>query len=178
MKKFIALFLALACLLAVSSVAFADASIVRTHVYGEKIDTSDSMFTMNAYQLHLYDDGTYMMIKTTCSYGFSMQLGTAAVTTFGTYENGASEDGWMDVKLSEATRVVLNSYSKMGGFDICIDTELTDFSGQVELPAQVQGEKNYASSAADVIAAYGAEMTIYVATDAAVSAFSMTNPNE
>ena len=177
MKKFAALVLALALVLSCCA-AMAEGSIVKSYIYGAKEDTAEERFALNAYQLHLYDDGTYVMIKTTCSYGYSMQLGTSAVTTCGTYTQGEGEDGYMPVTLSEATRVIVNSYSKLGGFDIHIDTALTDFSVKPELPAQQEGEKIYAASAADVIAAYGAGMTVYVATDDAVSAFSLINPNE
>ena len=133
MKKFAALVLALALVLPYCA-AMAEGSIVKSYIYGAKEDTAEERFALNAYQLHLYDDGTYVMIKTTCSYGYSMQLSTAAVTTYGTYTQG--EDGYMPVTLTEATRVIVNSYSKLGGFDIHIDTALTDFSVIPELPAQ------------------------------------------
>lgn len=125
------------------------------------------------YCLNLMDDGTYEMIKTVYTYGYSMNLGNYCYQIFGTYTEGTSSDGYTPYTLSEATRVIVNAYSLAGGFDIHVDSETAAYP--VELPAEVQGEKNMANSADDVIDAYGAEMIVYIA--ASGNTLSLTNPN-
>lgn len=150
------------------------ASITSTYVYGEVASNSYGGNDSTTYQVTFYDDGSYEMIETTVVYAYSMNLGTTAVTTYGTYTEGASSDGYTPYTLSDATRVILNSYSTAGGFNISIDTELTT-EWPAELPAQSEGEKIYANGPTDVINAYGKGMTIYINDDN--NTFSLTDPN-
>ena len=177
LRKILIAVLAVA-MLAVAAVSLAACSesktVEKTYVYGELVDNSYGGHDSNVYQLNLMSDGSYELIHTTLVYAYSMNLGTTAVTTYGTYTEGASSDGYTPYTLSDATRVILNSYSTAGGFNISIDTELTT-EWPAELPAQSEGEKIYANGPTDVINAYGKGMTIYVNDDN--NTFSLTDPN-
>ena len=164
-------------LLAVSVVGFTacgeDKTVEKTYVCGELTDNSYGGHDSDVYQLNLMSDGTYELIHTTLIYAYSMNLGTTTVETYGTYTAGTSTDGYTSYELSEATRAIVLSYSQAGGFNITIDTETSSFP--CEMPAEVQGEKNMANDASDVIAKYGAAKTVYVNDQG--TTFAMTNPN-
>ena len=166
--------LAAVVLATVAFTACSAASITATYVNGTVVaPNSYGGQDSTVYQLNLYDDGTYEMVETTLVYAYSMNLGNYCYQIFGTYTEGTSSDGYTPYTLSEATRVIVNAYSLAGGFDIHVDSETASYP--VELPAEVQGEKNMANSADDVIDAYGAEMTVYIA--ASGNTLSLTNPN-
>ena len=148
------------------------AEIVKTYVVSESVE-KDIGTDYNVYQLHLLSDNTYELVTTTYTYGYSMNLGTYSVESFGTYEKGTSEDGYTSYKLLKADRVILNAYSLAGGFNIYIDTATATYP--TELPASGEGDKVYAQSADDVIKAYGAERTVYVSDDK--NTFALSNPN-
>ena len=148
------------------------ATLTATYVNGSTASNSYGGFDADTYQFNVYDDGSYVMVHTTVNYGYSMCLGTTVVTTYGTYKAGASVDGYTPYELSEATRVVLNSYSRAGGYDIYVDTDTSTYP--VELPAENEGEKNMAQSKEDVINAYGQAMTVYVGANA--HTFELTDP--
>ena len=166
--------LAAVVLATVAFTACSAASITATYVNGTVVaPNSYGGQDSTVYQLNLYDDGTYEMVETTLIYAYSMNLGTTAVTTYGTFTAGEAVDGYTEYTLSEATRVILNSYSLAGGFNISIDTELTT-EYPVELPAETEGEKVYANSAQDVIDKYGASVKVYIGEN---NTFSFENPN-
>ena len=125
------------------------------------------------HQLDLFDNGVYRYTTTELKYGYSMILGTTVVAKYGSYAKGASEDGLTQVTLNAASEVLLNSYSKAGGFSIVVTTPNQEYP--VELPAQAQGEKNMANSKADVLAAYGAGAKVWV--DAEKYSLSLLDPN-
>lgn len=176
LRKILIAVLAVA-MLAVAAVGFAacsaDKSVEKTYVYGELVDNSYGGHDSNVYQLNLMSDGSYELIHTTLVYAYSMNLGTTTVETYGTYTAGTSADGYTEYRLSEATRAIVLSYSLAGGFNITVDSETSTFP--CELPAQAEGEKNMANSGADVIAAYGKAMTVYVNDQG--TTFALTNPN-
>ena len=176
LRKILIAVLAVA-MLAVAAVGFtacsADKSVEKTYVYGELVDNSYGGHDSNVYQLNLMSDGSYELIHTTLVYAYSMNLGTTTVETYGTYTVGTSADGYTEYRLSEATRAIVLSYSLAGGFNITVDSETSIFP--CEMPAQTEGEKNMANSAADVIAAYGKAMTVYVNDQG--TTFALTNPN-
>lgn len=128
-----------------------------------------------AYHLNLFENGAYEYITTKVTYGYTMNLSTEAVILYGQYSEGTAEDGSKAITLKEASQVLVNSYSKAGGFHISIDSESSTYP--VEMPAKVQGEKNMANSAADVIKEYGAGQTLYVYTEDN-NEISFKNPND
>ncbi len=142
-------------------------------IVGELVDNNYGQKNANTYQLKLYSDGAYEFTKTTVVNGYNMNLGTTTVITFGTYTKGASTDGYTAYTLGEATRVIVNSYSDMGGFYIGIDTDTATYP--VEIPAKTEGEKNMAQSTQDVVNEYGKTTTIYVSDSN--NKISLTDPN-
>ena len=150
-------------------------SIQASYVYGEVVSpNSYGGQDSTVYRLDLYDDGSYVLTETTLVYAFSMNLGTTAVVRYGDDTEGATTDGYTTYTLSDANRVILNSYSSAGGFDIYFDTELTT-EYPVEMPAESEGEQNFAQNADDILEAYGKGTNVYVGTDAGT--FSFTDPN-
>ncbi|MCR5491162.1 MAG: hypothetical protein K6F32_03435 [Bacilli bacterium] len=123
----------------------------------------DSSWNALAYQLDLYDTGVYRYTTTTLMYGYSMILGTTATVNYGTFVKGDTEDGVTAITLNAAAEVLLNSYSKAGGFSIVVTTPNQEYP--VELPAKTQGEKNMAQSKADVLDQYGAGAKVWVESD-------------
>ena len=102
----------------------------------------------------LFEDGTYQMTMTEAMCGYSMVLGHTTVTSFGTYEKGESSDGYTACELSEATRIMYNGFSDMGGYNLSHDTDSCTFP--VELPGGIMTEKE------DFWAQYGAARTVYI----------------
>ncbi len=135
----------------------------------------DGSYVADVYQILTYDDGSYEQIKTTVTYGYTMNLGTEIVSTIGDSTIGNSEDGYTAVTLNEAEDVILDSYSLAGGYNISINTTDPDQGYPVELPAQSEGQKIYANEKQDVIDAYGEEVTYYFNDNALY--FSFTDPN-
>mgnify|MGYP006070936043 CR=1 FL=1 len=163
---------ALVCAMFVMTACSSAASITATYVNGSVGDNGYGGHDSTVAQLNLYDDGTYDMVTTTLQYGYGMNLGTTSITVYGTYTEGATTDGYTEYTLSDATRVVLNSYSTAGGFNIYIDTELTT-EYPAELPAETEGEKTFAQSAQDVLDKYGKGTKVYVGDK---NVFELTNP--
>lgn len=166
-------------MLAVAAVGFAacggtDKTVKETYVCGELADNGYGGHDSSVYQLNLMSDGSYELIKTTLIYGYSMNLGTTTVEIFGTYTEGTETDGYIAYTLSDATRVILNSYSNAGGYNINIDTDTSTYP--LELPASGEGEKVMANGKEDVVNAYGKGMTVY-ASASNNTTFSLTNPN-
>lgn len=124
-----------------------------------------------AYQVNLFSGNYYQYIETTVKYGYSMTIGVTTMVNYGTYEVASEEDGVAEIKLNNADCVLLNSYSKAGGFDININTNNVTYP--VELPAKVQGEVNNAASKADVVNYCGKGFVIYANTS--VNTFAFTN---
>ena len=147
--------------------------IVSELVKGNVSGVDASNYTI--YRLNIMDDGTYELIKTTYIDGFNgnLNLGNNCSEAYGTYTAGETVDGYTAYTLNRADRVIVNSYSLAGGFDIHIDSATAEYP--VEMPAEEQGEKNMAQSADDVIDAYGAQMTVYVSETGNI--LSLTNPN-
>ena len=134
----------------------------------------DGSWTADIYQVNTFEDGVYEFIKTEIIYGYSMNLGTTTINNYGTYSYGTSEDGYTPITLEDADKVVFNSYSLAGGYNISINTENATYP--VELLAKTQGEKNMANSKEDVVKEYGAKRTYY--SNDAKNTMSLTNPNE
>ena len=151
------------------------ATINNTYAYGVVEANSYGGNTTSTYQLNFLTDSTYELINSSITIGYGMNLGTETVSTYGTYTVGASEDGYTAYTLSTATRVILNSYSDMGGFAIYIDTESASQTYPAELPAETEGQKIYAQNKEEVINKYGKESTIYVSDTN--HKFYLTNPN-
>lgn len=122
-----------------------------------------------------YTDDTYEYFSTTIQYGYTQILGTTTVYNQGTYTQDASVDGYTKTTLGTASDVLLNSYSKAGGFNIQINTGDKNQVYPTELPAKTQGEKNMAQGKEDVIKAYGQEYVCYFKDGAAE--MSLTDPN-
>ena len=131
-------------------------------------------WTADIYQVNTFEDGVYEFIKTEIIYGYSMNLGTTTINNYGTYSYGTSEDGYTPITLENADKVVFNSYSLAGGYNISINTENATYP--VELLAKTQGEKNMANSKEDVVREYGAKRTYY--SNDTKNTMSLTNPNE
>ena len=127
------------------------------------------------YQAMVYEDLTYKYIETTITYGYSMLLGTTTINSFGSCVYGTSEDGYTPLTLNRADDVVFNSYSKMGGYNISINTADENQTYPVEVLAETQGEKSYANSKDDVISKYGVEKTVY--SNDEKNDMSLVNPN-
>lgn len=162
---------ALAAVLAFTACG-SSATLTATYVCGVSEENTYDGNNNTAYQLNIYDDGSYVMVNSTVIYGYDMCMGITVVTTYGTYEAGESVDGYKAYTLSEATKVIVNSYSTPGGYDIHIDTDTSTYP--VELPAQSEGEKVMANSKEDVIKAYGQKLTVYVKDNA--YNFTLTDP--
>lgn len=142
----------------------AAAEVDSVYVYGESVPNEYESADINMYELALLDDGTYRMTTTNGVQGYSMLLGTTVVTATGTYEMGEASDGMSECKLSKADRILYNSYSDMGGYNIAIDSK--DAAYPVELPNDEQADE------AAFFDAFGAERTVYVTEDSNV--FSLT----
>ncbi len=120
-----------------------------------------------------FEDGSYDYLNTCVKFGYSMILGTTTFNDIGKATYGTAEDGYVKVSLAAADRVLLNSYSKAGGFNIQIDTDKATYP--VEMPAKAQGEKPMANSKADVIAAYGAPAEVFFSETTGTMSF--VDPN-
>ncbi len=125
--------------------------------------------------LHIFEDNSYSAFRSDVTFGYSMVLGTTFVNTYGQGQYGTSEDGFTPYTLKKADDVVLNSYSKAGGFNIAINTTLESQTYPTELPASGEGEKIYANSKDDVINAYGKQSTVY--TNDTNNGMEIENPN-
>ena len=134
----------------------------------------DSSWTADFYQINTFEDGEYEFFKTEITYGYSMNLGTTAITNYGKYSYGTGEDGYTPITLEDADKVLFNSYSKAGGYNISINTDNQTYP--VEMQAKTQGEKNMANSKADVVKEYGSKTTYY--SNDTSNMMSLTNPNE
>ena len=133
----------------------------------------EGSWTAEAYQVNVFESGEYEFIKTELIFGYGMVLGTTTIVNYGTTVLSEPEDGYQTVKLNAADRVIFNSFSKAGGYNIKIDTANCTYP--VELLAKNQGEKNMANSKEDVVKEYGPEATYYVSTSK--NELSLTNPN-
>ncbi|MCQ2472507.1 MAG: hypothetical protein MJ147_10785, partial [Clostridia bacterium] len=76
----------------------------------------EGSFNARVYQINLFKGNVYEMIETELAYGYSMVLGTTSVISYGTFAKGASEDGVASYTLNSASEVIMNSYSKAGGY--------------------------------------------------------------
>ncbi len=130
------------------------AAIENVYVYGEGVPNDYDDNNIVEYELTLYGDGTYKLTMTEAMQGYSMVLGHTAVTSFGTYAMGDSSDGYTACDLSEATRIIYNGFSDMGGYNLSHDTDSCEFP--VELPGGQMTEKE------DFWALYGAARTVYI----------------
>lgn len=133
----------------------------------------DSSWIAKTHTVLTYTDGSYELYDSEVTYGYSMVLGTTTNHTVGEYTKGTAEDGYTKYDFKAASDVLLNSYSKAGGYNISIDTRNCEYP--VEMPAKVQGEKNMAEDKDDVIAQYGVAKSYYM-SDSSVS-FALTDPN-
>ncbi len=134
----------------------------------------EGSWNADIYQVNTFEDGEYEFIKTEVIYGYTMNLGTTTINNYGKATYGASEDGYTELKLAAADKVVFNSYSLAGGYNISINTDNQTYP--VEMLAKSQGEKNMANSKEDVVNEYGAARTYYSSNDKNV--LSLTNPND
>ena len=151
-----------------------DKKITNVQVASE-IATAANGEEYRVYQVMVFEDLTYQYISTTITYGYSMLLGTTTINSFGTCEYGESEDGYTPLTLKRANDVIFNSYSKMGGYNISINTMDANQTYPVEILAQTQGEKSYANSKEEVIDNYGTEKTFYSNNEK--NDMSLVNPN-
>ena len=135
-----------------SAASDAGAAKGNVYIFGEDKGNSYGGTDYDEYQLTLKEDGTYEMVMTEATYAYNMLLAHTSVTTYGTYEKGDSSDGATACKLSEATRIVYNSYSDVGGYNLSYDTDSID-KYPIELPGGIMTEKE------DFFAQYGAERT-------------------
>lgn len=124
------------------------------YIYGQAVDNDYDDQTLEEYELTLYEDGTYKMTKTEAMQGYSMILGHNTITSFGTYTMGESADGYQACDLSEAERILYNSFSDIGGYNLSHDTDTAEFP--VELPGGVMTEKE------DFWSQFGAAKTVYL----------------
>lgn len=129
-------------------------AISNVYVFGQAVDNDYDDKTYEEYELTLYEDGTYELTKTEAMCGYSMILGHNTITTFGTYSLGDSSDGYQACDLSEATRILYNSFSDVGGYNLSYDTDNCEFP--VELPGGVMTEQE------DFWSQFGAERTVYI----------------
>ena len=132
-----------------------------------------SSWDATAHSLITFEDGSYDYLCTTVKFGYSMILGTTTFNDLGKATYDSAEDGYTKVGLAAADRVLLNSYSKAGGFNIQIDTDHVEYP--VEMPAKAQGEKPMANSKSDVVAAYGAPNYVYLSENSGT--MSLVDPN-
>ena len=133
----------------------------------------EGSWTADIYQINTFEDGVYEFIKTEIIYGYSMNLGTTTINNYGKFSYGEGEDGYTPITLASADKVLFNSYSLAGGYNISINTDNQTYP--VELLAKTQGEKNMANSKEDVVNEYGPETTYY--SNDTKNNMSLTNPN-
>ncbi len=126
--------------------------ITGSYIYNEIAGNSMGDNDYVSYELILYGDGTYQMTTSTSSCGYSMLLSNTVTSAYGTYTMGASADGATPCQLSEATRIVYNGYSDIGGYNMSYDTDTLQFP--VELPGGVMTER------ADFWAMFGPARTV------------------
>lgn len=99
------------------------AEAANVYVYGEAAGNSMGDNDFVGYELTLYTDGTYKLTTSTASCGYNMLLSNTVTTAYGTYTKGTSTDGYTPCELSEATRIVYNGYSDVGGYNMSYDTD-------------------------------------------------------
>ncbi len=126
--------------------------ITGSYIYNEIAGNAMGDNDYVQYELTLYGDGTYQMTTSTSSCGYSMLLSNTVTSAYGTYTMGASTDGATPCELSEATRIVYNGYSDIGGYNMSYDTSSLQFP--VELPGGVMTER------ADFWAMFGPDRTV------------------
>ncbi len=134
----------------------------------------DGSWNADIYQVNTFEDGEYEFFKTEVIYGYNMNLGTTTINNYGKATYGTSEDGYTPLNLAAADKVVFNSYSLAGGYNISINTDNQTYP--VEMLAKTQGEKNMANSKEDVVKEYGAARTYYSNNEKNI--LSLSNPNE
>ena len=142
---------------------------VKAFSLGETSKNAMNFDLYTAHRINLYENQVYEYIQTQITYGYSMNLGTSVITTYGTYVAGTTEDGVTAYTLNKAAEVVLSSYSNAGGFKLQINTADADQTYPTEMPAKTQGEQNMAQNKQDVIDAYGIGTVIYVGNDNVIS---------
>ncbi len=147
---------------------------VKAFSYGETLKNASNFDLFLTHRVNLYENNVYEYIQTQITYGYSMNLGTSVITTYGTYAEGTAEDGVTPYTLNKAAEVLLSSYSNAGGFRIQINTSSKDQTYPTEMPAKVQGEQNMANNKGDVINEYGIGTKIYVGND---NVLSFVDPN-
>lgn len=152
-----------------------EAKLVNYFLCGQKSAAAAGEAYEECY-LKLFDDLTYSLTITSYTLGYGMNLGNSVIETFGTYEQKTEKDGYTPIDLKISDRVILNSFSEMGGFNIFFDTNDENLQYPVEMPAKAQGQKNFAESKDDIINEYGKAKTIYA--DDEKKTFSFTNPTE
>lgn len=139
------------------------AEIETVYIYGEAVENEMDDENYELYQLKLFTDGSYEMTKTEALHGYEMLLGATTVISMGTYESGEAVDGLIPCNL-KAERIIYNSYSDMGGYNITIDTK--DAVYPVELPGnKMTEEKGFKEMYGDI--------TVYLIED--TNAFCLTD---
>ncbi len=126
--------------------------ITGSYIYNEIADNAMGDNGYVSYELTLYGEGTYQMTTSTSSCGYSMLLSNTVTSAYGTYTMGASTDRTTACELSEATRIVYNGYSDIGGYNMSYDTSSLQFP--VELLGGVMTEQ------ADFWAMFGHARTV------------------
>lgn len=148
---------------------------VKAFSLGETSKNAMNFDLYTAHRINLYENQVYEYIQTQITYGYSMNLGTSVITTYGTYVAGTTEDGVTAYTLNKAAEVVLSSYSNAGGFKLQINTADADQTYPTEMPAKTQGEQNMAQNKQDVINDSGLGFTVY--TSDANCVMSLNDPN-
>ncbi|MDO5330257.1 MAG: hypothetical protein Q4F15_02335 [Bacillota bacterium] len=148
------------------------AAVDQIYVYSEIVeDTTVGYIYYDSYYLELYQDSTYSYTKTEITYGYTMNLATTVIVNEGSFTTGATSDGYTAITLGAATRVVFQSYSDVGGYNLDIDSDTVSYP--TELLASGEGEKVYAQNFEELQAAYGEEKTVYLGD---ANKFYLTNP--
>ena len=156
--------------------AILNETIVTSHIVNNFVSPGaygEGSWVGQVIQVNTTESNKYEFVKTEISFGYSMLLGTTTILNYGSMTKENGEDGITPFVLSDADRVVMNSFSKAGGYNLSIDT--LDCEYPVEMLAHTQGEKLYANSKEDVVNEYGKGMTVY--TNDAKNELSLTNPN-
>ena len=151
-------------------------NVKKCHVVSDFVSPAsygDGSWNADIYQVNTFEDGNYEFVKTEINYGYSMNLGTTTINNYGKIAYGTSEDGYTPATLAAADKVVFNSYSLAGGYNISINTDNQTYP--VEMLAHTQGEKLMAHSKEDVVNEYGSARTYYLSDTN--NLLSLTNPN-
>ncbi len=81
-------------------------------------------FNYKSTSVKVFSDETYEMSVTETIDMFGTVAGTTVTTSYGTFTKGEGVDGFLEMTLSAASRVVYASYNSLGGFAFEYDTDV------------------------------------------------------